>query len=283
MKTSTSLFKILLLLLLAEFSPFIAKAQDTTDCILHTAPGTDTILVDVYDSGFVEPQVTGTDDQSTTVPVQRTGDIDITKLGNYTITYTGTDGAGNTCTFVRVIKVVDRIKPVMICLPLTVKKGTAIDPFVGVGADDNYNFPQDFINKTNGCRIEIVSNNVNPNVEGIYEICYVAIDQSGNTSDTCCSVVSMVTSCPSVDGFGFPIDIYPNPTNGKFEVLLKEDVEAITIKIINLTGQTIKTYTELDIANGKIAVDLTGETAGIYFIQIIHADKGGFTRLSLSK
>src|SRR5215213_10243004 len=111
------LFKAVLIVLMMD-------AQDTASCILNTQPGTDNLIVNVYDSAFVEPLVTVTDNSSSYVTINRKGNFDITITGTYIITYTGTDGVGNICSYVRIIKVVDRTKPTIVCQPVTITRWT---------------------------------------------------------------------------------------------------------------------------------------------------------------
>lgn len=56
---------------------------------------------------YIYPEVTATDDTDGTVQVNRTSDLDINKVGNYTITYTATDSSKNQARIDVIVHVVD--------------------------------------------------------------------------------------------------------------------------------------------------------------------------------
>ena len=67
-----------------------------------------------------------------------TGEIDAANYGEYILTYKATDNSNNQTEVNRIIKVVDEIKPRIICdqEELKIKKGTQIEP--QCKAQDNY-------------------------------------------------------------------------------------------------------------------------------------------------
>ena len=250
---------------------------DNVECMLQSVPGTESLVVDVYDISFIEPSVTATDNYYPSVSVTRNGSFDISKLGTYVINYKGIDGSGNTCTYERTIKVVDREKPQVSCNPVTIDVNTTFDPMANVLVSDNYFTPS-------GCTLEVISNNVDPSLPGIYQVCYQATDGEGNVSEPCCATVTVTSQTMGIaEDTGVYFDLYPNPSTGNFDITLNRNQEPVTIQITTITGQTIKTYTEKDITNGKITADLTGEAAGIYFVQITNASNAGTKKLVLSK
>lgn len=78
-----------------------------TDRYAPLLSGQTNVRVCLNDNNFVEPPVSATDNYFPTVNVQRTGSFNVSVAGQYNITYTATDGAGNSSVFVRVITVVD--------------------------------------------------------------------------------------------------------------------------------------------------------------------------------
>lgn len=78
-----------------------------TDRYAPVVSGQANVTVCLNDNNFVEPPVSATDNYFPTVNVQRTGSFNVNLPGQYTITYTATDAAGNTTAFVRTITVVD--------------------------------------------------------------------------------------------------------------------------------------------------------------------------------
>ena len=89
---------------------------------------------------YVEPGYTAIDeyDGDITNKIQVTGEIDAANYGEYILTYKATDNSNNQTEVNRIIKVVDEIKPRIICdqEELKIKKGTQIEP--QCKAQDNY-------------------------------------------------------------------------------------------------------------------------------------------------
>jgi len=75
---------------------------DTTAPVITVASGTDTVE---QGSTWTDAGATADDDEAVTV----SGTVDTSAVGTYTITYTATDGAGNTGTAIRTVNVVDTI------------------------------------------------------------------------------------------------------------------------------------------------------------------------------
>ena len=56
--------------------------------------------------------------------------------------------------------------------------------------------------------------------------------------------------------------VYPNPTNGKFNVEARNITE---VEVLNVVGQNVATY----IVNGdSCEIDMTGFNTGMYFINV---------------
>lgn len=82
------------------------------------------------------------------------------------------------------------------------------------------------------------------------------------------------------EGLGFPFlttetlanadaSIYPNPSNGIFNVIIKNELTKSTkISIYNLLGEKIIADTVLELKEGIIAFDLSRQLKGIYLIEI---------------
>lgn len=65
--------------------------------------------------------------------------------------------------------------------------------------------------------------------------------------------------------------VYPNPFKDNFTVNVKSNGDVLKIKVINTIGQLIK---EAEATNtDQLNIDLQGVPAGIYYVQIIRADK----------
>jgi hypothetical protein len=136
------------------------------------------VTIQVF-STYTDAGATATDnyDGNITARIVKTGSVNTSVLGTYTLTYNVSDSSGNAATaVVRTVKVVDTTKPVITMLgtsPVTVKRwGTYKD--AGATASDNYDG-----NITS--RIVTV-NKVNVWVLGTYKVTYDVKDSSGNAA-----------------------------------------------------------------------------------------------------
>jgi len=67
----------------------------------------------------------------------------------------------------------------------------------------------------------------------------------------------------------FDVSIYPNPTKGKFNVIINNElIKNTKISIYNLLGKKIEADTMLELKKGIIAFDLSAQPKGVYFIEI---------------
>jgi hypothetical protein len=79
----------------------------------------------------------------------------------------------------------------------------------------------------------------------------------------------MSTICESVgieEKYMTPLEIYPNPTTGKFMMKLPSPESEIQILIYNAMGQMISA--QIGTGKQEIQIDLTNDPAGIYFIRV---------------
>lgn len=123
---------------------------------------------------YIEPGYTAIDeyDGDITNKVQITGEIDTENYGEYVLTYKATDNSNNQTEVNRIIKVVDEIKPKIICEQeeLKIKQGTQID--TQCKAQDNYDGD---ITK----EMKIIGD-YDINTPGTYNIQYQVKDAAGN-------------------------------------------------------------------------------------------------------
>ena len=121
-------------------------------------------------------------------------------LGATTVTWTVTDGSGNTATASQVVTVVDNIDPVLSCPPNMVVYGAADSTLTSVSWTA--------ATATDNCTIDTVYSDVQIGAFlplGSTTVTYVAIDGSGNT-DTCSFNISVVdTVSPVITGCPSPI------------------------------------------------------------------------------
>lgn len=123
---------------------------------------------------YIEPGYIAIDeyDGDITDKVQITGEIDAENYGEYVLTYKATDNSNNQTEVNRIIKVVDEIKPKIICEQeeLKIKQGTQID--TQCKAQDNYDGD---ITK----EMKIIGD-YDINTPGTYNIQYQVKDAAGN-------------------------------------------------------------------------------------------------------
>ena len=82
------------------------------------------------------------------------------------------------------------------------------------------------------------------------------------------------------EGPGFhenEVIVYPNPTNGRI-VLKTNVVKPNQLLMINSQGQEIK---RLTLKSNNQEIDVSGISAGIYFISVIGDDRSGWIKLQI--
>ncbi|MBP7261910.1 MAG: T9SS type A sorting domain-containing protein, partial [Bacteroidia bacterium] len=115
--------------------------------------------------------------------------------------------------------------------------------------------------------------NLDVTEHGSYEICYQVTDPSNNKSNKVCrTVITDITSVDKVTD-GVNVNVYPNPTNGKFEVLVNLPSEKnIKIEVTNMLGSLMQEV-NTTIKGGTVLFDLANKPAGIYHLRVFAGDK----------
>ena len=73
------------------------------------------------------------------------------------------------------------------------------------------------------------------------------------------------------DGFAA---VYPNPSQGKFQVQLKKFGAArVQVQILDSKGSVLQTKTVNAVETNTVDIDLSGKAKGLYLIRIV-SDKG---------
>lgn len=67
------------------------------------------------------------------------------------------------------------------------------------------------------------------------------------------------------------VSIYPNPTKGMVNIYLPESAKNYTVEVYSVVGNMVAQLT--DQPKGKVAIDLTANTRGIYFIKILQGNE----------
>jgi hypothetical protein len=231
-----------------------------------TLKGDNPMIVDVY-ALFVDPGVTATDNYYPNVFPVITNLPNMTALGDYTVTYTVTDGAGNTTTVTRLVKVVDRKAPEIQLLGANPVEHIRFTPYVdpGVKLKDNYYTSSDLqpLLQTNTTTLDV-------NRPGIYIVTYQVTDPSGNKSAKVQRLVNVV----EVTGIeeqkkDAMIAVFPNPTQGQFTITAKNNQELAKVKIYDVLGKLV--YEEV-VTGTSIGVSLSTQYHGMYMVWVESKD-----------
>ncbi|RZA00596.1 MAG: DUF5011 domain-containing protein [Sphingobacteriaceae bacterium] len=254
-------------------------------------------ILDVFDF-YTDPGVTATDNYDNKLSIVKGGSFYTTfangiatKIGDYTINYVITDQSGNTVTVSRDIKVVDRVAPtasligsgyVSVC-----RWANYVDE--GVKAIDNY----DSTNKLTVTQ-EGTFFFSNTSVEGIYNMRYKVVDQSGNIAysdyryilvrnpyDAPCSTATSIGEQIGLDKL---VKVYPNPNAGKFTVEANiAATEQVRISVTNLLGQEVAVISNGALDKNTFSVDLSNQKAGVYLLNITTDKQSTTKRIVITK
>jgi hypothetical protein len=200
--------------------------------------------------------VTVTDDKATA--------LNLNRIGTYFITYTARDASGNSSSVQRMVRVVDKIAPVITLLgrnPFRIERTTPYTPQdPGYTVIDNYDNSADI-------RVEVDTSTLNVNVGGVYFVYYTAIDQSGNVSDRVFRQVEVYfgTGLKSVT-HDDNVQIYPNPSHGNISVISTKVQKSI--EVFDMTGKMV--YNEN--VNGTMRTQIDLKNSGLYLLQIVYED-----------
>ncbi len=191
-------------------------------------------------------------------------------LGNFTVTYTVTDGSGNTTIVTRTVSVVDTKAPEIELLganPYVVARfATYVDP--GVKLKDNY-----YSDATLRANLTTDLSGIDMTRPGLYYVKYNITDPSGNKAKTTQRLISVeeLSSLAELQTRS-NVAIYPNPNNGLFNITAKNNTHIKQVKVMDVLGKVIlnNTYNATD-----VAIDLTNMNKGLYLVMI--EDENGIT------
>lgn len=246
----------------------------------RTAPvvslkGADTVYVDVF-GPYNDPGVNATDNyySQLDIVISGTWEGDTDEIGTFTETYTVTDGSGNKTSVDRIIIVRDREAPRVFLLGASVVYLERWDDWTDPGATATDNYDQ---NPT----VSSTGTFVNTQSEGIFELTYLAEDQSGNQS---IPVVRTIVVGPktSIDNplAESSVEIYPNPTSGHVVVELNIDAnKPISMSIVDVTGRTVVDASQIAPNAKKVELSLDHLNDGVYFMHLQTGDENIVKRI----
>ena len=91
-------------------------------------------------------------------------------------------------------------------------------------------------------------------------------DANGCSSTANFSITaSRCTAINEAASFSSVVGIYPNPSNGQFDISISQVTDHLNVKVYNALGMLVKTQ---QILSNESKLDLMNETNGIYFINI---------------
>ncbi|HOS02158.1 MAG TPA: DUF5011 domain-containing protein [Candidatus Hydrogenedentes bacterium] len=165
------------------------KVVDTTKPVL-TLLGSSTVTINVF-STYVDAGATATDnlDGDITANIVVTGSVNANVVGAYYLYYNISDSMGNAATQkTRIVKVVDKVKPVIAmrgATPVTAYKGAT---YVDAGATALDNYDGDITSDI------VATSTVNTAVAGTYTVKYNVKDASNNAAATVTRTVKVVAA-----------------------------------------------------------------------------------------
>ena len=71
------------------------------------------------------------------------------------------------------------------------------------------------------------------------------------------------------------VDVYPNPSTGKFNLVIAGEAKLVQIEIYNISGEKIFAQ---QTQNENSEIDLSNQPGGIYFLKIINEDASSVVR-----
>ncbi|MBI1183828.1 DUF5011 domain-containing protein [bacterium] len=183
-----------------------------------------------------------------------------TRLGVFSLVYTVTNAKGSQTKVTRLIKVVDRVAPILSLKGNNPEKVKLNDSYNEAGwtVVDNY-WPAKYI-------WVYPTGTVNTAVPDTYYVHYYAADSSGNMSSTKTRVV-IVEKDISIGGVisNPQIEIYPNPTSGLVVVKNTGSSPVEAIRVYNQQGKLVYNSTGKN-ALAETTIDLSAYENGVYYI-----------------
>ncbi|MBL0328084.1 MAG: T9SS type A sorting domain-containing protein [Bacteroidetes bacterium] len=95
---------------------------------------------------------------------------------------------------------------------------------------------------------------------------------------------SLSTALVSVEATKEIATVYPNPSNGNFNVELKLiSSQDVSIKVMNVLGKVVSSKELSNISSGIYNIDLKGEAAGVYFVEVSSPTEKLVTKINVVK
>ena len=208
---------------------------------------------------------------NTQLSLTRTSNVNAFKIGLYWDEYTATDGSGNVTVRRRYVRVVDQEAPVINGSAMNVGLYSTVDASEGLSITDNYDAPTVLLP-----RLQVVFNNLNTYVEGIYSVTFRVTDLSGNLSLPYERTIWVSRLFPTINPGSVStidkdqtINVYPNPSTGIVNISYNfATPENMDVQVYNATGVLVSELNNIHGQNGVQTIDLGNEAAGLYTLRM---------------
>jgi hypothetical protein len=123
-------------------------------------------------------------------------------------------------------------------------------------------------------------------IDSLYNVCMYVVSTSGTTCSYC-HVIGIDTSGNVVRDNGFFLNVnstgisdelsennvrlFPNPTTGQIKIEMTKEIQHAELSIYNITGQLV--FKNIINNVNPVSVDLSGQEAGMYYLEIINENK----------
>jgi len=259
-----------------------AQFDSVNECIFYNDPGVN--VSDNYDSPS-KITITKSGTFYAKFPDGRP-----TRLGVYTIIYTATDSSGNKSTVTRIVEV-STISPLTISMkgPLL----TSVCRWADY-KDSGYtlSYPCE---DSSGIKVDTFGSfttSGGTSNTGSYFLRYKATDKTGNSSysetrniyvipnyeGNCLSGINQTLRLENI------ISIYPNPGNGIFNIVNLSNIERkLNLSVNDALGQQINLVNGSYLLKGEVAIDLSNQPDGIYFITLTSGEESMTKKIILNR
>jgi surface protein len=206
---------------------------------------------------YVEPSATATDDIDGELEVSTSGAVNTSELGNYEITYSARDSAGNSSSITRTV--------IVSLPPDTTPPNISLngDPSILIARGEDYvELGANAVDDVDGDVVVSISGEVNTNISGTYVVTYSASDIAGNiaTIDRAVRVVVPFVTTWKTDNSGETEDnqikIGTMGTGYDYHINWGDGLEDR-----NINGDITHTYA----SPGTYTVSIIGEFPRIFF------------------
>jgi len=221
----------------------------------------------LLNDNYSELGATAIDERDGALDVVISGTIDVTTLGNYIVSYTATDSAGNTSSVTRTIIV---IEPPDISAPIITLNG---DSEISLLLNDNYSeLGATAIDERDGALDVVISGTIDVTTLGNYTLTYTAIDNAGNTSNTTriISIISNIAPRPFITIWNTsPSDWRDRYVTDDNQIMISTEGDGYDYQVDwgdgtfdeHVTGNITHTYS----VTGIYTVAITGDFPQIFF------------------